>query len=357
MQNMNNYFSPDYVTARARFQASVTRAGGRFDSLGIDAKGPKGEDLTIDIGWFGSAKPKRVVVHSCGLHGVEAFAGSAIQLQWLDEGLPSLSGGAAIAMVHVVNPYGMAWLRRVNENNVDLNRNFLAAGEVFAGAPEGYRMLNAFLNPPTPPSHDLFYVQAGWLVARHGLKTLQQAIAGGQYDYPKGLFFGGKRLEQGPAKFQEYMARCLTGVEFIVAIDIHTGLGKFGDDRLLVDAASASFAKMRSVFGERVQALDSTGVAHQTRGANYNMYYRLFPEARTYFAAQEFGTYHAVRVVKALRAENRRHQYGAGGIDHATKAELREMFNPAAEEWRTAVLRRGREVIRQALGFAFEASR
>lgn len=32
-------------------------------------------------------------------------------------------------MVHVLNPYGMAWLRRVNENNVDLNRNFRAADD------------------------------------------------------------------------------------------------------------------------------------------------------------------------------------------------------------------------------------
>ena len=30
-----------------------------------------------------------------------------------------------IVMVHVVNPYGMQNMRRVNEDNIDLNRNFL----------------------------------------------------------------------------------------------------------------------------------------------------------------------------------------------------------------------------------------
>ena len=30
-----------------------------------------------------------------------------------------------IVFIHIINPYGMAWNRRVNEYNVDLNRNFL----------------------------------------------------------------------------------------------------------------------------------------------------------------------------------------------------------------------------------------
>ena len=48
------YFSPDYVTARNRFRAAVGRAGGRLTSLELTARGPAGEDLTIDIGWFGA---------------------------------------------------------------------------------------------------------------------------------------------------------------------------------------------------------------------------------------------------------------------------------------------------------------
>ena len=83
------YFSPNYVTARTQFRKAVEKAGGRLRALQIDAKGPNGEELTIDIAWFGAEKPKRVLVHSSGLHGVEAFAGSAVQLQWLDEGILS----------------------------------------------------------------------------------------------------------------------------------------------------------------------------------------------------------------------------------------------------------------------------
>jgi hypothetical protein len=272
--DVGSYFSPDYATACARFRESLKNAGGRLDPLELEAKDPSGERLTIDIAWFGSEKSKRVFVHSSGLHGVEAFAGSAIPLQWLEQGLPPLPKDAAIILVHVINPYGMTWLRRFNENNVDLSRNFLAPDEEFAGAPEVYQKLDGLLNPKTPPSRDLFYLRAAWPLVRYPMAALRQAIAGGQSENPKGLFFGGARLEQGPVKLQKYLEVRLTDVNWIVAIDIHTGLGAFGDDRLLVDAARERTAfRMGEVFGPRVQRLDTRGVAYEVRGAIYNLYY------------------------------------------------------------------------------------
>src|SRR5689334_7447943 len=106
-----NYFSPDYFTARVRFRQAVEKAGGRLHTIPLDAKGPNNEELTIDIGWFGSDQPKKVLLHSSGVHGVEAFAGSAIQLQILDN-LTKLPSDTALIIAHVLNPYGMAWLRR-----------------------------------------------------------------------------------------------------------------------------------------------------------------------------------------------------------------------------------------------------
>jgi hypothetical protein len=42
----------------------------------------------------------------------------------MDQGI-SVGSDDAVVFVHALNPYGMAWLRRVNENNIDLNRNFM----------------------------------------------------------------------------------------------------------------------------------------------------------------------------------------------------------------------------------------
>src|SRR5437762_4569779 len=139
------FFSPDYFTARDRFREAAARAGCRIETLPLDARGPGGETLGVDIAWFGAANPRRVVLHSSGLHGVEGFAGSAIQLQFIAN-LRQLPGDTTVVIVHILNPYGMAWLRRVNENNVDLNRNFLG-DESYAGTPAAYLTLNSFLNP------------------------------------------------------------------------------------------------------------------------------------------------------------------------------------------------------------------
>jgi len=331
----------------------VKRAGGQITSLGLTAKGPHGEDLTIDVGWFGEARPRSTFLHSSGVHGVEAFAGSAIQLQWLDEGRPEIPVGCAAVLVHVVNPYGMAWLRRFNEHGVDLNRNCLGPGEAYEGAPPGYAELDSFLNPQSPPSRELFLLRALWLIGRVGMPTLKQTIAGGQYVHPKGLFFGGARLEEGPSKLQSYVRDQLATVKHLVAIDVHTGLGRSGVDTLLVPAADEQPPQLRNLhetFGDKVSSVDpEQSLAYRVRGSYDTLYRRALPETDASFVVQEFGTYNVVRVLQALRAENRWHHYGDGGLDHKTKMDLREVFVPADESWREAVLDRGRIVIRQAM--------
>jgi hypothetical protein len=348
------YFSADYLTARDRFREAAIQAGGRLTALELAAKGPDDEDLTIDVAWFGADRPRRVLVHSSGVHGVEAFTGSAIQSQWLDDGIPELPNDAAIVLVHVLNPYGMAWLRRFNENSVDLNRNFLGSNETYEGAPTGYDALDPFLNPPSPPSRELlFYLRAGWLIARHGMATLRQTVAGGQYVNPKGLFYGGARLEEGPRLFQQFVQEHLAGVERIVVIDVHTGLGPFGIDTLLVHAADEGdplFVTMQETFGQRVASMDpERGPAYRVKGAYDTVYPRELPTADAYFVAQEFGTYNVVQVVRALRAENRWHHYGDGGVEHPAKLALKERFFPENESWRDTVLERGRIVIGQGM--------
>lgn len=338
------YFSKDYSTARTRFRQATEKAGGRLCAIPLVATGPGNEDLTIDIAWFGSEHPRRVLLHCSGLHGVEGFAGSAIQLRLLQE-IPKLPEDAALIVIHVLNPYGMAWLRRFNENNVDLNRNFLDNGD-YAGAPEKYPEVDSFLNPPSLPSSDLFLLRAGWIICRHGFAPVKQAIAGGQYEYPKGLFFGGKQLEYGPQKVQEFLAGLLSSAEQLIAIDIHTGLGKFGEDALLVE--NTHFSELRAQFGERVVPMEpDQSPAYRVRGAMITSLQRLCPNAAVMAVAQEFGTYSPLRVLHALREENRWHHHG-GAVNHPTKQILKKAFYPDNDIWRLTVLQRGRELFNQA---------
>ena len=56
---------------------------------------------------------------------------------------------------------------------------------------------------------NFFALRAGWLILREGMPSLKQSVVGGQYEYPKGLFFGGKRLEQGPEKYRSFLTGSL----------------------------------------------------------------------------------------------------------------------------------------------------
>lgn len=347
------YFSDDYFAARSKFRRMVERAGGRLEVRPLDAKGPAGENLSIDIAWFGSENPRLVLLHSSGIHGVEGFAGSAIQLQLLDE-LPTIPNDAALILVHILNPYGMAWLRRVNENNVDLNRNF-PAGEEYSGAPGTYAKLDSFLNPQSLPSTDLFRLKALLLILRYGMPALRQAVAGGQYEFPKGLFFGGKQVQQGPEQYETFLAQRLASVEEVVAIDVHTGLGKFGKDTLLVEPKD--YDTLRRVFGERVTPLEpERSPAYQIQGDVQSMISRVFPNAKVSFVCQEFGTYNSTRVLHALREENRWHHYGEGVLDHPTKRNLKETFYPQDPSWLRSVLQQGKELVNKASEIVFSGS-
>src|SRR5204862_4906486 len=108
----------------------------------------KPHDLTIDAAVFGAGRPRRVVLVTSGLHGVEGFVGSAVQAALLEDAFTSWQppAGAAVVLLHALDPFGFDQLRRTNADNIDLNRNFLRPGEAYAGSPPGYAALDPLLN-------------------------------------------------------------------------------------------------------------------------------------------------------------------------------------------------------------------
>ena len=122
------------------------------ERLEIGMTGPDGEPLCIDVAIVGSLNSGKVLLSTSGIHGVEGYPGSAIQLAVMDDLCKEEPfKDHAIIFVHIINPYGMAWWRRFNENNVDLNRNFLTRNQEYSGVPEGYEQIREFINPQTPP--------------------------------------------------------------------------------------------------------------------------------------------------------------------------------------------------------------
>ncbi len=341
-------FAQDYSDARARFQRAADK---RNDSLPLSVRGPRGEPLSIEIAWLGPRAARRIVLVTSGLHGVEGFAGSAVQCALL-AAPPESASDCALVLVHALNPWGFAHLRRVNEHNVDLNRNFVRA-HGHAGSPPLYPALDPLLNPRSPPRADAFLLRAACYALRHGVQPCRQAIAGGQYEFERGLFYGGRALEEAPARFLAWAHDSLAHADRLLVLDLHTGLGRFGAQTLLAEpeVSAERVAQWARTLGASVVGgggrSDPAGFA--ARGSLATGLRECLAEAQFDFFTVEHGTYPGLKVLHALREENRWHHYGDGGLAHPAKRRLVEVFAPASARWREGIVAAGDRLVRAAV--------
>jgi hypothetical protein len=347
-------FSADYTTARTRFLTAARQPGTAVEVLPVAARGPGDEDLSIDIAWLGARDARRILLHVSGVHGVEAYAGSAAQLALLNTP-PAIPPDGALVLVHALNPYGMAWLRRTNEHNVDLNRNFLPDTATWAGAPPLYRRLDRLLNPPSPPTRDGFGLRLAMRGLRHGFHAMRQAIAHGQHRYPRGLFYGGAELQPGPRQFCDWLQRRLTSADSVFAIDMHTGLGPHAGSTLIVEPGinAATTAELEAAVAQALIGSAAIPAAYSVRGSLGAALPRLLPGVDLKFVLQEIGTGSSLHVLQALRDENRWHHYGEAHLDHPAKRQIREALCPASPAWRSAAVAHGSDLVYRAADWLF----
>lgn len=346
-------FSTSYAQARCRFLDAARAV--HAEVLSYPLAGASAAPLAIDVAILGAAAAPALVISS-GIHGIEGFFGSAVQLallQHLRHAAPQKP--LRWVLIHAVNPYGFAQLRRVNEDNVDLNRNFVTTAGGYSGAPPGYARLDRLLNPQSPPSRlEPFRLKALWHIQRTGLQNLKAAIAGGQYEYPRGLFYGGKAPCAATRIVQQHCAEWLGDAPFVAHIDLHTGLGNFAAPTLLLDdtAPAQRLAWYANTFaGTPLEPLTrAAGTAYKVSGMWGTWLRRQFPTRDYRFVGAEFGTHSVLRVIAALRAENRAH-FHCSPNDPAyvrAKAELAECFAPRSSAWRTAAVARALHLVEQA---------
>jgi len=373
------FFSPSYKIARERFLKAAEQASARVISFPLDLQGREDEELFIDVAWLGSKAPERVVFHSSGVHGVEGFAGSAIQLQFLSVAT-KLPDDTAVVIIHIVNPYGMSWLRRWNENNVDLNRNCLtdALWETYAkNVNSVYGAFEHFLLPTSEPlvwSVD-FWTSAIYYVGYYGFNTIKQGVAGGQYHLPKGLFYGGNEIEKGIKLLFSFLVEHFSNAAHYCHVDVHTGLGAKGHDTLLLSVQQDS--EWVEILGDTELMLDASGISYKVHGDIIFGMRSLFAPfeaegdvgefsflnesgatreqrkstSRSFHeVTQEFGTVDPMSVAKALREENFYYQQNHQLKNHWSKDQLVDTFRINEPEWETSVVQRGKWLLQRVIG-------
>jgi hypothetical protein len=352
----SGHFSEGYAEARRRFLAAAEARGARVASRPIAARGPRGEELALDTAWLGPEAPERALVVSSGIHGVEGFAGSALQLQLLREqwdglALPRDSG---LLLVHAVNPFGFAAVRRVNESNVDLNRNFLRHPEGHEPNPD-YDALDAAINPERlDPATDAAGREALLAFAKaHGFPRLQEVLTRGQYAHPRGVYYGGAREEESARRLREIALAETRGARRVGWVDVHTGLGPWGEVEMILEfePADPRARRARAWWGDAVRsAAAGESVSPAVCGPVERGLAETLADRELTIACAEFGTHDPTRVFWALRADNWLHAHGdpdsARGL--AIRAELLEVFRPADPAWQRRVLEVGAGVVQRA---------
>jgi hypothetical protein len=348
-----HFFSPDYFTAKQRFLAACDRLAFEHHSLLIDAPSPTAEPLTIDVAIGGARQPNSALVVSSGVHGVEGFFGSAVQLAFIEQ-LPRdwrPPQGAAIVLIHALNPFGFAWQRRFNEENVDLNRNFLLADQAYAGAPPLADVFRRTLKPAAW-RFGFHNVRVAKLAMRHGVRSFWDTLPVGQYEHPDWLFFGGNERSQSARLVDQLLPTLLDKAREVVHLDIHTGLGRWANwDLLLSEHEPADNADWwRCHFNAaKVKESRSPGRSYQIRGGFGSWLRHRFPNCCYRFATAEFGTYSAMRVIRALTDELHWHaMLGHEQPHHWARRALTEAFAPQNKRWRATSLAAGLSLIERA---------
>lgn len=326
--------------------------GIELHTLPIEGETPNGGELSIDIAILARGS-EGVLIHSSGIHGVEGFSGSAVQCNLLERVEEWYTGDVGVIFIHIVNPWGMAWGRRVNSNNVDLNRNFLGDDEEYSGIPDDYVKISGLINPHHPPRKlDMIFPKALLTILRLGKSRMKQAIAEGQYENEKGVFYGGDSLQLESASIIEILTEELVDVNRVLHIDFHTGLGKFGEDSLIV-SDGGDVAGLTAVFGQRIEASSTDGVSYLNRGGFPGGLAGRWENISWVGITQEFGTFSEYRMLKWMIRENQMTHWS--GLDQLScfrdvdRVKFMLGFNPDELEWKSAVLWRGSTLFEQGL--------
>ncbi|HEX6312604.1 MAG TPA: M14 family metallopeptidase [Acidimicrobiia bacterium] len=345
-----------YVEGADRFRTAADKAGAVIERHALSLFGPDGEQLAVDVARLGPDAADAALLVISGTHGVEGFAGSACQVGWLEHGGAERAAvaGIVVVLVHALNPYGFAWIRRVNEDNVDLNRN----GVDFDGPlPEnpGYEELADALVPERwdQETQDVTTERILDYAGRHGFPALQAAISGGQYRHPAGLFYGGRAPSWSHGVLRDVAARHLARAGHVAAVDLHTGLGPFGVGELLGPRpGTPAWERARAWYGELTAPGEADSVSAAISGDVLDVLERWLSDAAEYTGiAIEWGTVDIVEVLQALRADAWLHAYGdpTGADAPAIKAALRAAFAPDDDDWTRLVGVRFEQVVGQAV--------
>ena len=326
-------------------------------------KGMQGEDLFTDVAVLAKPGTKKWLVSVSGTHGVEGFYGSMCQTEYLDHlAQTGRDESIGMLMVHLINPWGTSWQRRVNEDNIDLNRNYL---DYSRPVPENaaYEELHHLFTKECATGEARAKSDAQWeaKLLEVGATELKSKVGAGQYKHQDGLYFGGFKPAWSNLTLRGIMKEHLGDCTDAISFDLHTGAGPYGHPALMaiVEHDYPGLAEAERIYGAwlykiltRPDQTTTTGISAAATGYTSQAMVELMAGKRFAQLVIECGTYDGTKVGHpALMDDHFLHLRGELNGEHfqQVKKALLEFFYPSDDDWRELVWVRTRQIFDRAL--------
>ena len=363
------YFNSTYEECRTSFINEAQNIRTKFEGVEIFAipvESKTDKNLSIDFCYIPAKDSSlKLLLINSGIHGIEGFVGSAVQQMIMEEILsPEQLSEMGVLFIHGMNAWGFKNLRRFSENNVDLNRNYSTSESLFSTKNDGFVALYNMLTPKTELNMNsipnrFFMLTAIKQIAQKGMPALLQAFAQGQYQFPEGIYFGGKDFEQQMNIISTVLQEKSAEYSTILSIDLHTGFGERGQLHLFpnpVDDLEIK-QKMEQIFeGYQIDWGDSDNF-YTVSGQFVEYIADLLPGKTSIPMVMEFGTLNTSKTIGSVKSahisivENQGFHYGYKSAKDSLKVKegYFEMFYPPSEKWRSNAIDVAKEMIGTAL--------
>lgn len=347
------YFATDYQEARGKFLDAAKSAGMTVESHPHPGTGPDGGALAMDVAVAGDPSSPNALICTSATHGVEGFCGSGAMVGLMNAGIVrERPKDLAVVLVHALNPHGFAHLRRTNEDNIDLNRNFIDHARAHPQN-AGYATVHPWLVPRDwdGPAREAADAAIAGFIAERGAADYQTIVSQGQYTHADGLFYGGVAPAWSNKNWRAILRSHAAHRERLCVIDYHTGLGPRGYGEIQFERGPTDPECLRAqewFAGQVTSPEDGTSSSAAVTGY---MAVAAAEEAtgpeRTCIAI-EYGTLPWETVLESVRADN--WLYAKGDVNsplgQRIKHAIRDAFYGDDDQWKADVFDRAVEVTR-----------
>jgi hypothetical protein len=256
-----------------------------------------------------------------------------------------------VLTIHAVNPFGFSHLKRTNEDNIDLNRNFNDFSRPYP-ANEVYEQVHAALVPKHWPPTD-----ADEMRLAEAMKTVagrtSPGVSSGQATHDDGLFYAGIAPAWSNRIIRSILQHHGRSRRHIAWIDVHTGLGPYGHgEKIFGRHPFETLQRALSWWGsDLIASVQAESVSPRTTGHITGAAPQECPQAAITPMTLEYGTLPSLQVRRALRGEAWLAGHPEATPDTATaiRRMVRDAFYVDADDWKGMVLGQFRALALQTI--------